>query len=281
MEKDSVSQLYQVIIAAVLCVAWRGIALCAPSRPEMPYETRIEGVDHRTLKDYFSRFERNEANGVPGEAVQRALLRALPDAYETGCEEIASQSRDNSNGPINTLVKVLFVEAREEKRPIRAVIVFIFSSKTGEFSNRIHELPAALVIDGDSSRLSIMQQDPDQGECREFARIGVERKVHISGRDVIGLNFVRSKENASIGESTPVLREERIDFYVFDDNGIKPAGSVLKAREELQSGDAGEVKSVYSATVVFRKDMKGNVVGILSPYTIMRNDGRMGKGMVR
>jgi hypothetical protein len=255
--------------------------LSAANPSETPYETKIEGAAHRILMDFFARFEQNEANRIPGEAVKRVLFRALPDTYKNGCEETMNQSGDEADGTARMTVKVLFVKAGEEEKPIRALIAFVFLSKAEEFTNRFHELTAALVIDRDSSRLSIVQQDPEHGKCRELARVAIEREVHIGGRDVIGLNFVRSSENVSSGESASVFREERINFYVFDDNGIRPAGSVLKAREERQSGDSGVVKSVYSATVVFKKDMKGNVVGILSPYTITRNDRRTDRGMVR
>lgn len=281
MERHSISRFFPVIIAAVLCVSWQGTALCAPNPSETPYETRIEGEDHVILKDFFARFEQNGANRIPGEAIRRVLLQALPDVCKNDCEETADQLGHGADGTTRMTVKILFVNAREEEKPIRALIAFVFLSEAGDFTNRFHELTAALVIDRDSSRLSIVQQDPGYGKCREFGRIAVEREVRIGGRDVVGLRLVRLNENPPGGESTSVLREERINFYVFEDNGIRPAGSVLKAREERQSGDTGEVKSVYTATVVFKKDMKGNIVGILSPYTTTMNDARTEKGMVR
>ncbi len=186
------------------------------------------------------------------------------------------------NGADGATVRILFVGGGEKERPILALIAFTFLSKMGECGNHFHaELAAALVIDRNSSRLSIMGQDPEHGKCLEFSRIAVEREVHIGGKDVIGISFAELNENAPIDESTTVLREEWINFYVFEDNEIRPAGSVLKAHEERESAYTGEVKSVYSATVVFKKGMKGNVIGILSPYTITRNDRRTDKGMVR
>jgi hypothetical protein len=66
------------------------------------------------------------------------------------------------------------------------------------------------------------------------------------------------------------------------DNGIKPAGSVLKGREEYAgTNGANKERTVYGASIIFKKDMKGNIIGILSPYTVVKNARRSGKGMVR
>jgi hypothetical protein len=56
----------------------------------------------------------------------------------------------------------------------------------------------------------------------------------------------------------------------------------LKGREEYAgtNGPNGE-KTVFSASVIFKKGMKGNIIGILSPYTVAKNARRSGKGMVR
>ncbi len=79
-----------------------------------------------------------------------------------------------------------------------------------------------------------------------------------------------------------MTKDERVNFYLMQDNGIKPAGSVLKSREEHTGANgANEEKTVYSASIIFKKDMKGNIIGILVPYTVVRNARRSGKGMLR
>ena len=98
---------------------------------------------------------------------------------------------------------------------------------------------------------------------------------------MIGLNFTASNENLSEAGPAIVLREERVNFYLFEDNGIKFAGSVLKVREEPPAQGAGGAKEVYNGAIVFKKDMKGNIIGILSPYTVTSGETRIEKGMVR
>jgi hypothetical protein len=99
---------------------------------------------------------------------------------------------------------------------------------------------------------------------------------------VVGLNFVTSSDNPCCPSSARTFREEMISFFLFDGTETKPAGSVLKSREEVVSArDGGDVQTFYSAGLVFKKDMKGNIIGILSPYRIRRNSIWSDKGMLR
>ena len=65
-----------------------------------------------------------------------------------------------------------------------------------------------------------------------------------------------------------------------DEQGVKPAGSVLKRRDNLPGGSL-EVARTYEAALVLKKDMKGNITGILSPYVIKDNGKASMKGMFR
>jgi hypothetical protein len=166
---------------------------------------------------------------------------------------------------------------------MRALVAIACSSKDEAFAGAFREERlAALVINRGSSRLAFMAADTAGDKGPGFVRIALGKEIRINGRDVIGLDFARSRSDPSGGEAVGILRDERIQFYVFGDDGIKPAGSVLKDREELlSSGDGRQTRSVYNAAVVFKKDMKGNVVGILSPFTLKQDNKRTGKGMVR
>jgi hypothetical protein len=132
----------------------------------------------------------------------------------------------------------------------------------------------------DAARLSIMEQEKDL-EGLQFVHILQEKEVHIGGKGVIGLNFTGLNENPTDAGAPTRLKEEWVNFYIFQDNGIKPAGSVLKGREERLLEGTKMIRAVYSGTIVFKKDMKGNIIGILSPYTVTRDDKRTEKGMVR
>ena len=96
---------------------------------------------------------------------------------------------------------------------------------------------------------------------------------------MVGLNF------AALGDDPDgagaAVKQETVNFYLFQDNGVKFAGSVLKVREErAREGQTG-AKSLYRGSIIFKKDMKGNIIGILSPYTVTEEGKRIDKGMVR
>ena len=271
-----------IAIAQLVLFLWRD-ASCAPDLQRNPGEIVIEGQDHAILQAGFSRMEQGKAaRPVDGEVAQ-ALFRALPDSYKNACEEQVSKLGEGAEGTAGMTIDVVYVEPRKEEGPIRALVAIACSSKDEAFAGAFREeRPAALVINRGSSRLAFMAADPAGDKGPGFVRIALGKEIRINGRDVIGLDFARSRGDPSGSEAVGILRDERIQFYVFGDDGIKPAGSVLKEREELLgSGDGRQTRSVYSAAVVFKKDMKGNIIGILSPFTLKKDNKRTGKGMVR
>ena len=126
----------------------------------------------------------------------------------------------------------------------------------------------------------MMPDDADCENCSFLTRIRPEKEVHIGGKCVVGLNFLKTNGNPCCALSSTV-KEERVNFYLMQDNGVKPAGWVLKARDPYAGSGADNEKTVYNAAVIFKKDMKGNIIGVLSPYTLATSGKRSGKGMVR
>ena len=127
----------------------------------------------------------------------------------------------------------------------------------------------------------MMPDDGDCENCQALTRILPEKEIHIGGKCVVGLSVLKTSENPCCTLSA-ATKEERVNFYLMQDNGIKPAGSVLKGREEYAgTNGANKERTVYGASIIFKKDMKGNIIGILSPYTVVKNARRSGKGMVR
>lgn len=253
--------------------------LCRPDF--VPAATTIRGRDCVVLKDFFARFEQGRTNKVPDEGTKRVLLQALPVAYKEGWVEAMSRLEPGESGRLAMTVRVLHVAGRKDEKSIRALITYTLLSKAGSAPGaRYDERLAGLVIRRDDALLSLMEQEKEPGGDR-LVHILQEKEVRIGGRGVIGLNFTSLRDGPDDADAETFLKEERINFYLFQDNGIEFAGSVLKAREErLREGPKG-AKSVYKGAVVFKKDMKGNIVGILSPYTVTNEGKRVGKGMVR
>ncbi len=271
-----------IVVAQLVLFLWRD-ACCAPELQRNPGDIVIEGQDHAVLQADFSRMEQGKAARPLSGEVAQVLFRALPESYKNACEEQVSQLGEGAAGTAGMTIDVVYVEARKEERPIRALVAIACSSKDEAFAGAFREERlAALVISRGSSRLALMAADLGGEKGPGFVRIAVEKEIRINGRGVVGLDFARSRSDPSGGEAVGVLKDERIQFYVFGEDGIKPAGSVLKDREELlSSGDGRQTRSVYNAAVVFKKDMKGNIIGILSPFTLKKDNERAGKGMVR
>ncbi len=271
-----------IIIAQLFLSLWHD-ASCAPEPQRNPGEVVIEGQDHAVLRADFSRMEQGKAARPLSGEVAEAFFRALPDSCRNACEEQVSKLGEEAAGTAAMTINVVYVETGKEERAIRALVAIVCSSKDEAFAGAFREERlAALVISRGSSRLALMAADTAGEKGPEFVRIAVEKEIRIKGRGVVGLDFARSRSEPSGGEAAGILRDERIQFYVFGDDGVKPAGSVLKHREErLRGGDGRQTRSVYNAAVVFKKDMKGNIVGILSPFTLKKDNKRADKGMVR
>jgi hypothetical protein len=280
MKKQTMSLItfFVVAVAALSAVAPRS-GLCDPGPVTAP--ATIKGRDCQVLKDFFARFEQDRTNKVPDNEVKLVLLQALPDMYKEGWAEAMSPTGPGGGGSSAVTVRVVHVEGRKEDKPIRALITFALLSKTeGTPAPCYDERLAALVIRRDAALLSVMEHETERGEGR-FVHIAREKEVRIGGHGLIGLSFKALNDClADTGVGT-FPKQERVNFYLFQDNGIKFAGSVLKTREERLPGGAKGTKAIYKGAIVFKKDMKGNIVGILSPYTVTREDGRVEKGMAR
>jgi hypothetical protein len=254
---------------------------CRFNLPQVEWQTRIEGQDHRALKGYFSHLERGKVNVSPDGRVSAVLLQNLPEVYRKGCDELVNQWGAAALGTAGLGVRILYIEGNKDERGTHALLSYVCFSRVEENSFRDERL-ASLAMEKDSSQLSMIPQKPNCETCSELVRIVPEKEVRIGGRSVVGLNFVTSSENPCCSSSASTFKEERINFFLFDGMETKPAGSVLKTREEvISTRGSGDVQTVYTAGLVFKKDMKGNIIGILSPYTIKRNSVWSDKGMLR
>jgi hypothetical protein len=269
-------------VIVTLSLVFPGPALCRLNLPELEGQKVIEGQDHRVLKAFFSRFQQGEIQGSPAGEVKRILLNALPEVYKDGCADMVAHWGPAADGTETMSVRELHLEGGNKETSIRVLLAYACFSRAKEYVNQFRdERLAALIIDRSASRLSMMPDDGDCEDCPALSRILPEKEIHIGGKCVVGLSVLKTSANPCCSLS-PAAKEERVNFYLMQNNGIKPAGSVLKGREEYAGTiGANEERTVYSASVIFKKDMKGNIIGILAPYTVSRNAGRSGKGMDR
>ncbi|OPY68244.1 MAG: hypothetical protein A4E57_01887 [Syntrophorhabdaceae bacterium PtaU1.Bin034] len=282
MRKGKTFYFPLIVIAGILSLVFSGPAFCRPNVPQAGHQSLIEGEDHQALKDFFARYEQDKANRSLSDRVRRILLRALPETYRSHCSETAAQCGRSDGRAAGISTRLLYVEKIKDERPIRCLIAYACFSKEKESNQFRDERLAALVIDRTTSRLTIMPDNQDDEAPAGLSRIQMEKTVRIGGKGVIGLSFQRSNENPCADAPERVLKEDRVYFYVINDNEVKPAGSALKRHEEYAVIDGKVVeKTVYNAGIVFKKDMKGNIIGILAPYTVKKDDIQTGKGLTR
>jgi hypothetical protein len=264
--------VFFVIAVGVWLMVPSGEGLCRSGQPGTEETAVITGNDHAVLTDYFARIERDKATEVPGDQVTSVLLRALPASFKKGCSDVISGWGGTGEAAAGMSVRMLLVEARRAEKTRQALIVYTCFLKGREADGRYRdERLAGIIIDGDSARLSMLPGGDDCGTCTGPTHIELEKTARIGGRGVIGVSFARTNRMPGRNPAVQLLSEENVRFYVMREKKIKPAGCVLKGREESTAEDAGQVKTVYSAGVVFKKDMRGNIIGILSPYRISKS----------
>jgi hypothetical protein len=279
MARQNVPAFLPLLVTLALCMAWPSPAPARLNLPEAEGSAAVEGQDHQVLKEFFSRLGRGETEQLPAGPVRQILLAALPEAYRRGCTEMVARWGEQAAGTAAMSVGVLHVEARGEERPVRALLSYGCFSTAPAYEGKFRdERLASLTVERAASRIVMMPDEKDCEDCSVMTRIVREKDVRIGRRGVVGLGFVKTGENPCCQKDPG--RQERVHFYVFDEAGIKRAGSVLKRLEEYAGGAGGE-RTVYSAAVIFKKDMRGNIVGILSPYRLMKGAGQVDRGMVR
>lgn len=281
MKKDRTAFL-PIIMVILLSFLFPSEAFSRLNLPQHEERVRITGPDHETLKDFFAPLRRSIRNGQPNEPVRRILLEALPEAYRRGCTDVVSNWGTQAEGTAAMAIKVLHVEGRKEGKPVRALVAYGCFSMAKEYANRFRdERLAALVIDREVSYLLMLPNKKDCDNCADLTRITLDKVIHLFGKTVVGISFSSSNENPCC-DGPSAWKEERVNFYVLKDSMVRPAGSALKRRWNNDHDDeTGDEETNYSAAVILKKDMKGNVVGILSPYRLKKNGKLAEKGLVR
>jgi hypothetical protein len=277
-------RLLLISVAFVILVLARTDGWSRFSLPQLKGESKVTDQDHKVLREFFSRYDRDRARKPLDSRVQALLVQTFPEVLKKGCTEVVNQWAVSSGAAPLVTMKVLFAEGKGDETPIRVLLAYSCSAKgpqgIGGFRD---ERLIGLIINRDFSTLVTMAQEPDCESCRDLVYLAVEKQVRIAGQTLIGINFTKSNENAPQLGSRDVVHEEKIYFFLLDeDGGLKPAGFVVKKVEERITDESEhDVTTIYDAGIVFKKDFKGNITGILSPYTVKSSNGRTEKGMVR
>jgi hypothetical protein len=276
-------ELYLLVMTVVFALAfWPGPAWCRLNLPQLQEQKAIGGPDHQALKEFLARFDRRGGNGFATDRVRAVLIAALPESFRQGCGEVVGNWGTLAEGTATLSVKVLYVDSGKQDIPAKALLAYGCFSTAREYANRYRDERLGLLVVGrDSSRLTLIPDVQDCENCSELSRITLDKVIRLFGRTVVGLSFLKSTDNPCCG-GPDSFKEERVNLYVMKENGIKQAGSLLK-RQDHRSADATsqDEHTLYEAGLILKKDMKGNIVGILSPYKIKKNNKLTQKGMIR
>ena len=246
----------------------------------------IVGQEHAILRHYLNRAG-NRLNQPLDNTIKSVLLRNGPEPYGRGCDGSTGRWDGAPSGKGSSDVRLIFSEGHKEDGSIQALLVYGCSAERKDSEGReSDERLAGLFLDRDGSRITAVPIDAGGGHAARL-RIQLDRELKIGGKSIIGLLVASSggeQAPASSGgeqaQASQAVREEKIEFFLMDEQGVKPAGSVLKRRDNLPGGSL-EVARTYEAALVLKKDMKGNITGILSPYVIKDNGKASMKGMFR
>ena len=238
----------------------------------------IAGLDHAILKDYLHR-SGSRSNQPLDSAIKSVLLRNAPESYSKGCDGSTGRWESAPNGRGSSDVRLIFSEGRREDGSVRALLVYGCSADGKDSGgNDSDERLASIILDKDRSRISAVPIEAGGNSHLGRVRIRLERELRIGGKSIIGLRIASS--GGEPDPASPVVQEEKIEFFLLDEQDVLPAGSVLKAREDVPTASSGVIRT-YEAALVLKKDMIGNITGILSPYVIKDNGKTSRKGMFR
>jgi hypothetical protein len=240
----------------------------------------IAGQDHRVLREYVFGRAGSRLGRPLDDTIRSLMVRNAPASLGKGCNGYAGRWTDDSSGIGSPEVRLIFLEENKESGSARGLAAYGCSSEASESRGQgSDERLAGLIIDRSESRIFAVPFETDQSDCEGRVKIGLEKELKIGGRSIIGLK-VATSGGAETSPSSGNCSEEKVDFFLFDEQNARPAGSVLKTRKSV-TGESRKVTQVYEAAIVLKKDMKGNIIGILSPYAI-KSDGKVSvRGMFR
>jgi hypothetical protein len=236
--------------------------------------------DHRVLRHFFSNVALDKSKKILNDKAREVLLRSSPDLWKSELGGSKNDSTSKTGGLAHIAVRVIYVEEVQAGKPQLALLAL--SCDEREPTLPCEDRLIGLKVEKETSTIVSIEVNKDCDSCSDTTRIVLEKQVRISGLTVIGVNFITSYETGNTGQAPDLVRQERVQFFVFDGDEIREAGSIIKSRvETVTDRGKGDVTINYNAGIVFKKDMKGNIIGILSPFTKKTSNGGAEKGMIR
>lgn len=254
----------------------------AHNLPQGDEQAVLQGQDHQALRGFLARSRRGNENVKLTDEINQVLLRALPGQYKKACADVAAQCPLAGDKATEMTSRMLYVEDGKEGKPDRALVSYGCVLQGADPARQFRDERLALLkVDKQSSTITMVSSGAPCDTCTEVSTIRYDKLIRLGGRTLVGLTVTKSNENPCSNRAAVGI-EERIFFYYATDTRFKPAGSVLLKREEFDpSGTEGTIRTSYTGSAIFKKDMIGNIIGILSPYKLKKGGKEVEKGLLR
>lgn len=241
--------------------------------PQQNIQISITDKNHKTLKKFFKNFKITNSKAL-NKGIERVLIDLIPENYHLVCKEMISHWGTVAEKSSDFSVRIIFIKNYEDDNKSKQIFLVYrcFSSYTGYIDQFFDERLAVLRINNNDSTLSFLSHAKDCENCSDLSQINLDQIVSIKGEPLVSLIFSVSNENPCCGGPFQ-YSEERINYYLFQHDGVKQVASVLKHKEEYHHDDVGgDVDIIYDAKVEFQKNPKGDITHIISEFSIKENN---------
>jgi hypothetical protein len=239
--------------------------------PQVQTHIVISESDHATLKRYFGSLEHGTGHELD-EGIGRILLDILMEDYQTGCQDMISFWGTVAEGTAHLSVRVLFVRDPGKTDSKQVLLTYRCSSTYEGYRDHFYdERLAVLLITPTTSSLALMPHAEDCHNCSDLSRIRFGEVIQHDATSLVSLLVMTSNRNPCC-DGPIQFSEERIDYYLFQETGVKLVASVLRHREDYTHDDVdGDVTTIYESKITVHKDQRGNVSHIGSHYSLSTN----------
>ncbi|UCG60928.1 MAG: hypothetical protein JSV52_11440 [Candidatus Zixiibacteriota bacterium] len=274
--------------SSVLLLIWLSAvvttSVSAQRRVNLPLtdvQVSIEGEAQEALRVFFSNFVMTDTATL-GEQVEEILIGMVPIAYDSGCTSmIGHWGSDPTNVP-GSLFRPIYVYTGKDPASVVVLMAYrCFSYRDYYRDTYYDERLTTLTITESETKLAFL---PHWWKCKDIlalSKISVAESYHIVGDILLSLVFSMSGENPCCNGPFS-CDEEKINYYLIGEGGVRPVASVVKHKEDYYHNDVeGDTEVIYDAEITVVEDADGNALEIVSVYTIKENDELREEGTLR